>query len=123
MPLSRLLKSEYGASRMKKYSVVLDNDAEDDLFDIYRFVALNDSFEQADSLFQTLKSACHSPGSFPLRGHFPPELHDVGITEFREIIRKPYRILYSIEGSIVIIHCLLDGRRDMQTLLQERLLR
>jgi hypothetical protein len=28
---------------MKKYDVIFDQDAEDDLFDIYAFVAVNDS--------------------------------------------------------------------------------
>ena len=40
---------------MKKYDVIFDQDAEDDLFDIYAFVALNDSIEKADRLFAALR--------------------------------------------------------------------
>lgn len=108
---------------MKKHNVQLDLDAEDDLFQIYRYVALNDSEEQADRLFEALKRACYSLRTLPLRGHIPPELQDIGVSQFREIRFKPYRIFYSIERTTVSIHCVLDGRRDMQTLLQERLLR
>jgi len=108
---------------MKRHSVQLDLDAEDDLFEIYRYVALNDSPEQADRLFDALKRACFSLCRLPLRGHIPPELQDIGISQFREIRFKPYRIFYSINRSTVTIHCVLDGRRDMQTLLQDRLLR
>lgn len=108
---------------MKKYNVQLDIEAEDDLFDICRYVALNDSIEQADRLFDALKRACYSLRTLPLRGHIPPELQDIGVSQFREIRFKPYRIFYSIERATVTIHSVLDGRRDMQTLLQERLLR
>jgi len=50
-------------------------------------------------------------------------LDKMGIREFREIHFKPYRIVYSIHENEVFVHCVLDGRRDMQTLLQQRLLR
>lgn len=108
---------------MKRHDVQLDIDAEDDLFEIYRYVALNDSIEQADRLFDSLKRACYSLRTVPLRGHIPPELQDIGVSQFREIRFKPYRIFYSIDRATVTIHCVLDARRDMQTLLQERLLR
>ena len=108
---------------MRKYEVVVDNGAEDDLFDIYRFVALNDSSAEADRLIDSLSRACESLRTLPLRGHLPPELQTIGVSEFREIRRKPYRIFYSVEGSTVYIHCVLDGRRDLQTLLEDRLMR
>lgn len=123
MPRLRRSKSKYVASKMKKRNVQLDNDAEADLFEIYRYVALNDSIEQADRLLGALKRACSSLRTLPLRGHIPPELQDIGVSQFREIRFKPYRIFYSIDRTTVTIHGVLDGRRDMQTLLQERLLR
>lgn len=108
---------------MKKYDVLLDTDAEDDLSDIYRYVALNDSIVQADRLFEDIRRTCYSLRISPLRGNVPPELREIGVSEFREIRSKPYRIIYSIKQRTVTVHCILDGRRDMETLLQERLLR
>jgi len=108
---------------MKKYDIRVDSEAEDDLFDIYSYVALNDSFEQAHRLFEGLKRACYSLRTVPRRGHTPPELQNIGVSQFREIHYRPYRIFYSLEGTTVTIHCVLDGRRDMPTLLEERLLR
>ncbi len=108
---------------MRPRKVQLDHDAEEDLFEIYRYVALNDSVEQADRLFKALRRTCYSLRTLPLRGHVPPELQEIGVSEFREIRFKPYRIFYSLDRTTVTIHCVLDGRRDMQTLLQERLLR
>ena len=108
---------------MKKYNVVFDNSAEDDLYEIYTYVALNDSIERADKLFAALRITCTKLKTLPLRGHIPPELFEVGVVEFREIHYKPYRIFYSIDNDTVQVHCVLDGRRDIQTILQERSLR
>lgn len=108
---------------MKRYSVVFDRDAEDDLFDIYAFVAMSDSVERADKLFDALRQTCLKLRKLPHRGNIPPELFEIGIRDFRELHYKPYRIIYSFESATVFVHCILDGRRDIQDLLQERLLR
>jgi toxin ParE1/3/4 len=108
---------------MKKYDVVIDVDAENDIFDIYTYIATNDSVEKADRIYAALRKTCNKLKTFPFRGHIPTELFDIGVIEFRELHYKPYRIFYSIESSIVSIHCVIDGRRDIQTILQERLLR
>ncbi len=123
MPLSHRLINESKPSRMRKYNFQLDIDAESDLFENYRYLALTDSIGQADQLFDSLKRSCLSLRTSPLRGNIPPELRDVGVSQFREIRLKPYRIMFSIEQIAVTVHCILDGRRDMQTLLEERLLR
>ena len=60
---------------------------------------------------------------YPDRGHVPPELSLLGIDDFLELSYKPYRIIYQIIEKVVFFHCILDGRRDMQKLLQERLIR
>lgn len=59
----------------------------------------------------------------PERGNIPKELERLGIKEFRELHYKPYRVIYRIRARQVVVYCVLDGRRDMQTLLQQRLLR
>jgi toxin ParE1/3/4 len=108
---------------MKKYEVIVDRDAEDDLFDIYSFVAVNDSVERADRLFAALRRTCLKLRRLPMRGNIPTELSEIGVVEFRELHYKSYRILYSLEFTTVYVHCVLDGRRDIQAILQERLLR
>jgi toxin ParE1/3/4 len=53
----------------------------------------------------------------------PPELSRINVTAFLEVHFKPYRILYEIDTATVYMHCVLDGRRDLTTLLERRLLR
>ena len=58
----------------------------------------------------------------PERGAYPKELLALGIREYREIFFKPYCIIYRIVEKNVYILLIVDGRRDMQALLQRRLL-
>jgi toxin ParE1/3/4 len=106
-----------------RFTVNLVIDAETDLFDIYLYVAQHDSVEKADRLLVNLEKTIMRPGTTSLRGNYPPELERIGVFEFREIFYKPYRIIYQVVKSDVYVHCVLDGRRDFQDLLQYRLLR
>jgi toxin ParE1/3/4 len=105
------------------FNVYLINDAEKDLFDIYRYVSRNDSVGHANNLIDKLKATVLRLEKTPDRGHIPPELERIGVLEFREVFYKPYRIIYQIIGNNVYVHCILDGRRDMQDILQQRVLR
>ena len=106
-----------------KYAVYWVEDAEKDLLDIYRYVALNDSPEKAEKLLGHLEQTILKLEALPERGHYPPELERIGVREYREVFLKPYRIVYQIMESEMFIHCVLDGRRDLQELLQNRFLR
>jgi toxin ParE1/3/4 len=46
----------------------------------------------------------------------------VGLREYREVYFMPYRIIYRIIAQHVYVMVIADGRRDMQSLLQRRLL-
>lgn len=106
-----------------KYKVNLTFSAEEDLFEIYQYEFFNDSVENAEKLYSTLREKCIALQVYPNRGHIPSELSFLGIDDFLEITYKPYRIIYQIIKKVVFIHCILDGRRDMQKILQERLMR
>jgi toxin ParE1/3/4 len=106
-----------------KYKVNIISDAEDDLFDIYKYVYFNDSEDNAENLYSKLHEKCLLLKEFPERGHIPLELKLLDIGDFLEIHYKPYRIIYRIIKQEVFVHCIIDGRRDIQKLLQEKLLR
>lgn len=106
-----------------KYSVVVAAEAEDDLSAIHRYVTVSESHARAEALLTKLLAACRRLERFPSRGHYVWELERLGVVEFREIVSAPHRIIYEIEGNTVVIHAVLDGRRDLQDLLAARLLR
>jgi toxin ParE1/3/4 len=106
-----------------KFSVHVIADAEQDLRDIYHYVAHNDGLTRADKLLRNLETTILRLETMPLRGRVPPELERAGVLEFREAFFKPYRIIYQIIKHHVYVHCVLDGRRNVQELLQERVVR
>lgn len=97
-------------------------DAAADLKEIYKYILFNDSERSADNFVDNLRSKCLELKSYPHRGHVPPELQLLYMQDFLEIHYKTYRIIYRINKKDVLIHCILDGRREMGKLLQERLL-
>ena len=108
---------------MSSFSVFLLDGAKQDLLQLHKYVTLNDSLEKTDRLIDDLQRTCSRLKTMPERGRIPPELERIGIREFREIISKTYRIIYSVVKSRVLVYCILDGRRDLQDLLEGRLLR
>ena len=108
---------------MRRHPVLLTDEAERDLADIVHYIATHDSRARAAHLLDRLEPLCTDLAELPDRGHVPPELERLGVTTYREVHFKPYRVIYPVAGPKVVIHAVLDGRRDMQSLLERRLLR
>jgi toxin ParE1/3/4 len=108
---------------LKHYQVRLTHEAEADLIDLFDYVARKDSLASAYHVLDELDSLILSLDHQPERGHYPPELYEHGIKDFREVLFKPYRVIYEVSGNRVVILGCFDGRRDMQSLLERRLLR
>ena len=104
------------------YEVLLTAGAEQDLEDIYDTIAESDSPANADYVLTRLLEAANRLAAFPDRGAHPRELQVLGIREYRQTFFKPYRLIYRVIGRQVFVYVIADGRRDMQSLLQRRLL-
>ena len=105
------------------YSVSIIDDAQADILAIYKYILGKDSAQAADHVFGKIEELCCGLNRLPERGHVPPELARINVNAYLEVHFKPYRIIYEIEGKKVFIHCILDGRRELQDLLERRLLR
>ena len=104
------------------YQVLLTDDAANDLENVYDYIESHDSPENADYVLDKIEEAFSSLSENPERGAFPNELLAVGLREYREIYFKPYRIIYRVVNANFYVMVIADGRRDMQALLQSRLL-
>ena len=102
--------------------VHLTKDAARDLEEICDYIDRHDAPARADHVLEQVENTFHSLSEHPQRGNSPKELLDIGIREYREIFFKPYRIIYRVVGDNVYVLVIADGRRDMQALLQRRLL-
>ncbi|KAA9019592.1 type II toxin-antitoxin system RelE/ParE family toxin [Sphingobium limneticum] len=104
------------------YPVQLADTALDDLAAIRSHIAEQRSPEEADRLVDHLLDRMAMLRTFPLRGGVPNELDALGVRDYRQLLSRPYRIIYHFDDKVVDILMIADGRRDMQTLLTHRLL-
>jgi toxin ParE1/3/4 len=104
------------------FAVFLTDDAVRDLGELYDYIALHDAPQKANYVLDQIERVFSRLSKFPERGAHPKELLALGIREYREIYFKPYRIIYRVIDKNVYVLLVVNGRRDMQTLLQRRLL-
>ena len=105
-----------------KFEVLLTEGAEQDLEAIYNYISEFDCVANANHVLDALMEVVESLSRFPERGSYPKELVSLGIKEYRQTFFKPYRLIYRVTGSQVIIYLIADRRRDSQTVLARRLL-
>jgi len=110
------------ASTPRVWKVLLTEGAEQDLESIYDYIAEFDSVASANRVLDQLLKTVDSLARFPERGSYPKELMALGIREYRQTMFKPYRVIYRVSDSQVIIYLIADGRRNMQSVLAGRLL-
>jgi len=105
-----------------RFEVLLTEDANRDLEDLYTYVAEHDAPGKAEDLLDRIEGVIESLSNHPERGAHPKELSALGIRDYRQRFYKPYRIIYRVIGKRVYIYLIADGRRDFQSLLARRLL-
>jgi toxin ParE1/3/4 len=96
--------------------------ADADLENIHSYYVGEGSGSYAKALLQKFAAKIDSLEQFPFRGNVPRELDALGIRDFRQVTIPPYRIVYQVVGDVVQILLVADGRRDMQALLEARLI-
>lgn len=93
-----------------------------DMEEIVGYIAI-ESAVNARRLLARLRQRAAALETLPARGRVVPELALLGIVTWRELIVKPYRIVYRIEGRAVQVIAVFDGRRDLDDVLLDRMFR
>lgn len=95
--------------------------AREDLFDIYCMIGF-DNPAAAERIVTVMESSIETLATFPRMGSSRPDIQP----SMRILVEAPYLILYRIEPDTdhepvktVEIIRIVDGRRDLKTLLQE----
>jgi toxin ParE1/3/4 len=96
--------------------------AERDLAGIVEYIARDDPGAGAGVL-DTLEAKASSLETLATRGRVVPELQRIQIREYRELLVKPYRLIYRVEKRRVVVLGVFNGRRDLEDILLDRLLR
>jgi len=106
---------------MNKYSVLWTKTAEQDLGNIIDYIA-QDSLDRSLEILHTIRTYASALTSMPERGRIVPELKVHGISTYRELVISPWRMIYRTDGKNVIILTVIDGRRNLEDILLDRLL-
>ncbi|RIL04841.1 MAG: plasmid stabilization protein [Proteobacteria bacterium] len=107
---------------MKSFQVVWSREAAKDLEEIFEFIR-QDNPAAARVWFNKVRNSCSKLKTNPARFPVVPELVDLGITHYRIASVTPYRVLFKLWQSKVFVIAVLDGRRDLEGFLFNRLLR
>ncbi len=110
------------AGEPAKFGVLLTDGAEQDLEAIHDYTSEFDCAANANYVLDQLMDVVESLSRFPERGSYPKELVGLGIKEYLQTFFKPYRVIYRVTGSQVIVYLIADARRNMQSVLARRLL-
>ena len=105
-----------------RFEVRLTRGAEADLERLHGYLAGHGSPAAADALLNSVLKKIEALERFPQRGSVPKELAGIGIRTFRQLVHSPYRIIYRVIEQKVFVLLIADGRREMQALLERRLL-
>lgn len=107
---------------MKDFEVIWTKSAYSDLEFILEYIK-NDSLNIAKKIFFEIKKECDSLYYFPKRKRVVPELQQIGILKYREIIHKRWRIIFKIDTNKVYILLVVDSSRNLEDILFQRLMK
>ncbi len=93
-----------------------------DLEEQVSYIAV-DSETDAARVLKRIETRAAALESSTARGRVVPELAHFAMRTWRELVVRPYRLVYRIEGNTVTVLAVFDGRRDLEDVLLERLLR
>lgn|SRR5574344_312842 len=106
----------------KTYNVIISHLAELDLNEIIEYYRnVNENY--VERIILQFEDKISNLSCFPEFGRIVPELEKQNILHYRELIEGNYRIIYEIQENKVIIHTIIDARRNFEELIIRKLLR
>lgn len=102
--------------------IIISEFAEEDLDEIAAYY-FSRSPDYVGRIISEFEENVMSLKEYPKSGRIVPELDRQGITKYRELIQGYYRIVYEISEKKVIIHTILDGRRNFEEIIISKLSR
>ena len=96
--------------------------AQDDFNEIIEYYS-SYSQDYVETTISEFEENVMSLQQHPKSGRIIPELERQGITQYRELIQGYYRIVYKISKDKVVILTVIDGRRNFEEIIIEKLSR
>jgi toxin ParE1/3/4 len=93
-----------------------------DMIEIVEFIK-RDRPEAARRLGQSFLAEASRLRRNPRQGKVVPELLEKGVSDYRQLIISAFRLVYTIRTEFIDVVAVIDGRRDVQSLVLQRLMR
>jgi len=106
---------------MQDFEVIWTQNAEFDLEVIIEYIKI-DSIDKAKNIFFEIKEVSKKLNILPSRNRIVPEFQQIGITKYREMIYKRWRIIYKIDEHKVYVLVVADTSRNLEDILFQRLI-
>ncbi|MDA3949033.1 MAG: type II toxin-antitoxin system RelE/ParE family toxin [Spirochaeta sp.] len=103
--------------------VIWSTIAAQDLDDIVSWILEHHSSEHAESFVDMIDASVRQLSQQPQSGRVIPELERQNITKYREVVSSPWRLFYAVDSDRVLIHAVIDGRRNIEDILLRRNIR
>jgi toxin ParE1/3/4 len=104
------------------FDIIWTETACEDLDWIIEYIASREGVKKALSIYESFLEKIKTLEAHPARCRIVPQLKEMGLSEFRELIFRPYVVFFHIKKRKVILLGVLDSRRDLAALLMERAL-
>jgi len=104
-----------------KYKIIWTHVAEKDLKEIIEHISA-DSPRNALRILKNIKKKASDLYTLPERGRIVPELQDQGISQYRELVIPPWRLIYRIAERKIFVLSVIDSRRNVEDILLNRLI-
>jgi len=106
----------------QRYRVVVPPSVKQDLKEIIEYHhEVNQAYSR--KLFNKVIARVRELETFPEKGRVVPELRDHNIIDYKELIEDHFRIVYRIYFGEVLLISVIDGRRNVEEVLIQKLKR
>lgn len=105
----------------KTFEVLWADVAESDLKGIILYIA-EESPGNAKKLLARIRVSTAKLARSPMQGRVVPELLSQGISQYREVVISPWRVIYRVEADRVLVVSVVDSRRNVEDILLGRFL-
>ena len=105
------------------YKIVWTVSAENDLNEIVDYIIANGDLNNAFKIYNNIKERADLLKISPEQGRIVPEFEVFKDKKYREIIINPWRIIYKLEKKDIKVLLVIDGRRNVEDVLFERLIK
>jgi toxin ParE1/3/4 len=95
----------------KVEKIIWTNPAVEDLSEIFLFLEITINIDKAEEITTKLYRRVDDLLDFPEMGTIAYDRHDMK-SEYRYLVEKPYKIVYSVVNDIVYIEAVYDTRQD-----------